>query len=213
MAEIRSGRARRGLLAGAGLLAATMAVSVGCQKASQPAGNAEVKPSYNKDTGQLERITYDRNHDGKPDAWLFMNGARVVMAQLDENYDGTIDHWEYYGDRPAAGADAAPAPGMPALPRSILERAEQATRGDGKVNRREWYEKGQLVRVEEDTTGSGRVDKWETWSAGELRKLELDTKGTGRPDRRLIYPADGSAPQLEIDRNGDGTFTPVTSTR
>jgi hypothetical protein len=211
MAEIRSGR--RGLLAGAGLLAGTMAVSVGCQKASQPGGNAEVKPSYNKDTGQLERITYDRNHDGKPDAWLSMNGARVVMAQLDENYDGSIDRWEYYGDRLAAGADAAPAPGMPALPRSILERAEQATRGDGKVNRREWYEKGQLVRVEEDTTGSGRVDKWETWSAGVLQKIELDMKGTGRPDRRLIYHADGSAPQLEIDRNGDGTFTPVTSTR
>jgi hypothetical protein len=152
MAEIRRGRARRGLLAGAGLLAATMAVSVGCQKASQPAGNAEVKPSYNKDTGQLERITYDRNHDGKPDAWLFMNGARVVMAQLDDNYDGTIDRWEYYGDRPA-GADAAPAAGMPALPRSILERAEQATRGDGKVNRREWYEKGPA------RAGRGRHDR------------------------------------------------------
>lgn len=212
MAEIRRGRARRALLAGAGLLAGALTVSVGCQKASQPVGNAEVKPTYNKDTGQLERITYDRNHDGKPDAWLFMNGTRVLMAQLDENFDGTIDRWEYYGDRPA-GADAAPAAGMPALPRSILERAEHATRGDGKVNRREWYEKGQLVRVEEDTTGGGRVDKWETWSAGELRKLEFDTKGTGRPDRRLIYPADGSAPQLEIDRNGDGTFTPVTSTR
>ncbi len=142
-----------GLLAGAGLLAGSLAVSVGCQKASQPAGNAEVKPTYNKDTGQLERITYDRNHDGKPDAWLFMDGTRVLMAQLDENYDGIIDRWEYYGDRPAAGADAAPAAGMPALPRSILQRAEQATRGDGKVNRREWYEKGQLVRVEEDTTG------------------------------------------------------------
>ena len=143
---------------------AALAVSVGCQKASQPAGNAEVKPTYNKDTGQLERITYDRNHDGKPDAWLFMNGARVLMAQLDENFDGAIDRWEYYGDRPA-GADAAPAPALPALPRSILERAEQATRGDGKVNRREWYENGQLARVEEDTNGDGRVDKWETWSA------------------------------------------------
>ena len=210
MGEIRSGRAWRGLLAGAGAVVGLLAVSVGCQKAGQPAGNAEVRPTYNKDTGQLERITYDRNHDGKPDAWLFMKGTRVLMAQLDENYDGTIDRWEYYGDRP--GADAAPAAGSPALPRSILERTEQATRGDGKVNRREWYEKGQLVRVEEDTTGGGRVDKWETWSAGELRKLELDTKGTGRPDRRLVYPADGSAPQLEIDRNGDGTFTPVTST-
>jgi hypothetical protein len=213
MAEIRHGRARLGPRSGAGLLAVMLAVSIGCQKPGKPAGNAEVKPTYNKDTGRLERITYDRNHDGKSDAWLFMNGARVLMAQLDENFDGTIDRWEYYGDRPAAGADAVPAAGMPALPRSILERAEQATRGDGKVNRREWYEKGQLARVEEDTTGSGHVDKWETWSAGVLQKLELDTKGAGRPDRRLIYPADGSAPQLEIDRNGDGTFTPVTSTR
>ena len=187
------------------------AVSVGCRKATQPAGNAEVRPTYNKDTGQLERITYDRNHDGKPDAWLFMNGARVVMAELDENFDGTVDRWEYYGDRPATGPDSAPPPGVPALPHSVLERAEQATRGDGKVTRREWYEKGQLARVEEDTTGNGRVDKWETWSAGALQKLELDTRGTGHPDRRLVYPADGSAPQLEIDRNGDGTFTPVTT--
>ena len=191
----------------------TAGVSLGCQKSSQPAGNAEVTPSYNKDTGQLERITYDRNHDGKPDAWLSMKGTRVLMAQLDENYDGIIDRSEYYADRPADATSAASAPGMPALPHSILERAEQATGNDGKVNRREWYENGQLARVEEDTIGTGRVNKWETWSAGGLQKLELDTKGTGRPDRRLTYPADGSAPQLEIDRNGDGTFTPVTSTR
>jgi hypothetical protein len=211
MAEFGSERGARRLLGSAGLLTVIVGVSVGCQKASQPLGNAEVKPTYNKDTGKLERITYDRNHDGKPDAWLSMNGTRAVMAQLDENYDGIVDRWEYYGDRPSTAP--APVAGMPALQRTVLERAEQATGSDGKVNRREWYEQGQLARVEEDTKGTGRVDKWETWSAGVLQKLELDTRGTGRPDRRLLYPTDGSAPQLEIDRNGDGTFTPVISTR
>ena len=211
MAESRRELDGRRWLAGAGVLVVALNVAAGCRNAPQPGGNAEIRPTYNKDTGRLERITYDRNHDGRPDAWLMMNGTQVVQAQLDENYDGTIDRWEYCGNRPAT--DAAPPAGMPALPRSVLERAEQATRGDAKVTRREWFEKGELVRAEEDTNGSGRVNKWETWSGGELRRLDLDTKGTGRPDRRLIYPADGSAPQLEVDRNGDGTFTPVASAR
>ena len=146
MAEFRRELAGRPLRAGAGVLLVALAVAAGCRNARQPGGNAEIHPTYNKDTGQLERITYDRNHDGKPDAWLVMNGARVVMAQLDENFDGTVDRWEYYADR--APTDPAPAAGMPALPHSVLERAEQATRGDGKVN------SPRVVR--EGTAGAGR---------------------------------------------------------
>ena len=81
-----------------------------------------------------------------------------------------------------------PAPGDGLVPRGTLVRAEQATRGDGKVNRRESYENGQLASVEEDTNGDGTTDKWETWSGGALRVMALDTKGTGKPDRRLVYP-------------------------
>ena len=92
------------------------------------------------------------------------------------------------------------------LPRRTLFRAEQATRGDGKVNRRESYENGQLSSVEEDTNGDGKTDKWETWTGGALKSMALDTKGTGKPDRRLVYRPDGSSPRLEVDRDGSGTF-------
>jgi hypothetical protein len=182
-------------------------LAAGCQGPGQ-AGTESIQPAYNKDTGRLERITYDRNQDGKVDAWLYMDGTRVVMAELDENYDGKADRWEYYGDRPATapardGNDAA-------LPRNVIVRAEQSTRDDGRVNRWEAYENGRLAGVEEDTTGDGRVDKWETYSGSVLKTMALDTRGTGRPDRRIVFPEDGQPSQLEVDKNGDGHFTPVT---
>ena len=184
-----------------GLLAAG-----GCQR-SQPVGTSEVQPTYNNDTGRLERISYDRNRDTRMDAWLVMDGTRVVRAELDENFDGVVDRWEYYGNQ-AVPAAAGSGDGL--VPRSALLRAEQATRGDGKVNRRESYENGQLASVDEDTNGDGQTDKWETWSGGALKVMALDTKGTGKPDRRLVYPADGSSPRLEVDRDGSGTFVPAS---
>jgi hypothetical protein len=180
-----------------GLVAAT-----GCQR-QQAFGAPQVTPTYNKESGRLERISYDRNRDTRMDAWLVMDGTRVVRAELDENFDGVLDRWEYYGDQAVPGP-AAPGNGL--VPRRTLLRAEQATRGDGKINRRESYENGQLSSVEEDTNGDGKTDKWETWSGGALKVMALDTKGTGKPDRRLVYPTDGSSPQLEVDRDGSGTF-------
>jgi hypothetical protein len=179
-----------------------LVASPGCQR-SQPVRTSEVQPTYNKDTGRLERISYDRNRDTRMDAWLVMDGTRVIRAELDENFDGVVDRWEYYGDQ---AVSTAAAPGDGQVPRGTLVRAEQATRGDGKINRRESYENGQLSSVEEDTNGDGKTDKWETWSGGALKAMALDTKGTGTPDRRLMYPPDGSSPQLEVDRDGSGTF-------
>jgi hypothetical protein len=184
------------------LLVIGVVAHVGCQR-QQPFGTSEVKPTYNKESGRLERISYDLNRDTRMDAWLVMDGTRVVRAELDENFDGVVDRWEYYGDH---AVPAAAAPGSGLLPRRPLRRAEQATRSDGKINRREFYESGQLSSVEEDTNGDGKTDKWETWSGGALKAMALDTKGTGKPDRRLVYRPDGSSPQLEVDRDGSGTF-------
>ena len=191
-------------------LAGVLALSGACRRSQQPQGDANVKPSYNKDTGRLERITYDRNKDGKPDAWLYMDGTRAVLAELDENYDGIVDRREFYVEQPAGAKPPAGGTALP--PRHLLTRAEQATRGDGKINRWETYQEGLLVHVEEDTNADGRVDKWETWSQGVLQLVELDTKGTGRPNRRLVYPPDGSAPRLEVDEHDDGTFSPAKPT-
>lgn len=190
-----------------GALAALLVSGVvaGCQQApARPAGTESVVPTYNAETGRLERISYDRNKDGKHDAWLFMDATRVVRAELDENYDGAVDRWEHYGEGARASAAGE-------VPRGVLERAEQSLRFDGQVSRWETYEGGQLTAVREDADGDGRPDKWETWVAGSLTELALDTRGAGKPDRRLVYPADGSEPQLLVDRAGDGQFTPATS--
>jgi hypothetical protein len=178
-----------------------------CSPAAEPpAGNDRVKPSYDKQTGRLERITYDRNGDGRIDATTFMNGTAVVRAELDENFDGTTDRWEHYGPGNAAVAGAGPASG------GVLERVETTTRPDGQITRRETYEDGALRSVEEDTDGDSRVDKWETWERGTLQVVALDTTGTGKADRRLVYSASGE-PRVEVDPDGTGTFTPAVATR
>jgi hypothetical protein len=161
-------------------------------------------PTYNASTGRLERISYDRNKDGKADAWLRMDGTRATGAELDENYDGAVDRWEFFSDA------AVPVTPGGVMPQGALARAEQSTRFDGKVTRWETYTDGRLARVEEDTTGDGQVDKWETWTGGSLVEVALDTKNTGKPDRRIVYPQDGSAPRMLVDEKGDGTFRPAS---
>jgi hypothetical protein len=177
------------------------AAAAGCSQPPEvPRGNDQIKPTYNAKTGRLEKITYDRNRDGKVDAWTFMNGTRVVRAELDDNHDGQVDRWEFYdtGDGAGAAPSGAPAAG-------VLVRVETSTRNDGKVSRREFYERGQRVRAEEDTDGDGRVDKWETWANAALSTILLDTSGDGTADRRIVYPADGSGPRFEV-AGTDGTF-------
>jgi hypothetical protein len=184
------------------VLAATLATGCSRGAAATPA-RQDIRPSYDN-AGRLEQITYDRNHDGKPDAWLKMRGAQVISADLDEDFDGIVDRREFYVDGPVSNSGVTSASTLPA--RTELLRAEQSTRGDGKMNRVEFYEHGKLARVEEDTN----ADKWETWSGGSLVTLALDSKGTGRPDRRIVYSADGAEPRMEVDVKGDGTFTPLS---
>jgi hypothetical protein len=187
----------------------TVLLAAGCgSPVTDPPGAGRVTPVYHPETGRLERIAYDRNDDGTPDAWMFMDGTRPVRAELDDDHDGVVDRWEFFaGAAPAAGA-AARAAGTP-----VLERVEVATGGGGVVSRREFYDDGQIARAEEDTTGDGRVDRWETWTAGALATVAFDTTSRGTPDRRLVYPADGSAPVFEVDPEGNGQFRPAPAVR
>lgn len=170
-----------------------------CSQPPSRSASAGATPHYDPETRKLERVTFDRNGDGRVDATTFMDGALVIQAELDENFDGTIDRREYYGRRPGAGTGAATA---------VLERAEVSTTADGRITRWERYENGLLRHVEEDTDEDGRVDKWETWEDGSLSIVALDTTGTGRPDRRLIYPAEGGEPRLEVDFDSTQATSP-----
>jgi hypothetical protein len=170
-----------------------------CASCGGPAGGVPgVKADYSKTTGKLELITYDTNKDGKVDAWSRMDGTRLVSMEIDRNFDGTVDRWEYYladGALEKVGfsrandgkADAWAYQGDDGR----VARIDVSTRRDGKVNRLEFYEGGKMVRSEEDTNGDGKPDKWEAWRDGALASVDMDTNRDGRPDRRLTYGANG----------------------
>lgn len=169
-----------------------------------PRDNTRLSSSYDS-SGKLEKLEYDRNNDGKPDMWGYMDGTRVVRVEVDENGDGIVDRWEFHRtDGPASGTPGIAQPGD-----RTLEHVERATKFDGKVSRWEYFTDGVLTRIEEDTDGDGKVDKWESYRAGTLETLSLDTQGRGKPDRRLVYAPDGSFVRMESDVKGTGSFEPV----
>lgn len=167
-----------------------------------PASNdvgSRLQPTYGAD-GKLQTLVYDRDNDGRPDAWGYMDGARVSRVEVDENADGRVDRWEYY-------EAAAETDGRTPSQRALV-RIERAMKRDGTVSRREFFTDGRLSRVEEDADGDGQLDKWEIYEDGALSVLTLDTAGLGRPDRRLVYGADGTLVRIEEDASGSGVFTP-----
>ena len=169
----------------------------GCNQPPVNADASRVQADYDKSSGKLTRLQYDANSNGTPDTWAFMDGTRLNRLEADENEDGKIDRWEYYNlTQPSRG-------------RPVPERIERATRMDGRVSRREFFENGTLTRIEEDTDGDSALDKWETYAGGVLSVMALDTQHRGRPDRKLIYRTDGSLDRIEVDPSGTGHFQPL----
>ena len=188
-------------------LAAAALASAGCSESPAPKLVARrVSPTYRADTGRLEKLAYDRNGDGREDAWAFMDGTRLLRAELDDNFDGRVDRKELY----SAGSSDERAGGTAAIRgQGVLTRVELVSAATGASFREETYDKGVLARAEEDTDGDARTDKWERYENGALTSVALDTGRRGIPDRRLVYTADGGAPRIESDPDGDGHFRPA----
>jgi hypothetical protein len=172
----------------------------------------QIEPEYDQQTGKLKLLKYDANKDGKVDTTSFMDGARVLRIEIDQDQDGKVERWEYYGpgqklekvgfSRLNDGKEDA---WSFAAADGSISRIEIATQRDGKISRTESYEKDAPVRAEEDTNGDGKIDKWETFDAGRLASVAFDSTHRGAPDRRLVYAADGSV-RIEVDPDGDGLF-------
>ena len=194
-------------LASGGILAGACGRS-----ATNEAAGKDVRSEYDE-SGRLTRLTYDRNGDGKIDTWGFMDGSRVVRVEVDENADGKVDRWEYHKDAKGSAGSSSSTSSVGSGEANggdvTLERIDRATKYDGKISRRDYFDNGALTRVEEDTDGDGKIDKWETYSAGTLAVMAIDTKGRGTPDRRLIYLPDGTLSRIETDPNGTGTWQPL----
>jgi len=141
------------------------------------------------DGARVLRIEIDTDGDGKVDRWEYY-GADQKLAKVgfSRANDGKEDAWSYAG------------------PDGKVERLEISTRRDGKIGRTEHYVKDLPVRAEEASHGDGVVDKWETFDSGRLTTVAFDTTHRGSPDRRLIYAADGTV-RVEVDPRGDGQWT------
>jgi len=182
------------------LLALTQALA-SCEA---PPESKQIQATYDKQTGKLSQLSYDANMNRKPDSWSYMDGARLLRAEIDKDEDGKIERWEYYTEDwklEKVGLSRANDGKVDSWvyrgPDGGVARIEISTRRDGRVTRTEFYEKGLLARSEEDTDGNGVTDKWETFSNGALSALAFDTEGKGRPTRRLFYTSDGSLGRTE----------------
>ena len=171
-------------------------------------------PTYDKKTGKLTELTYDRDKNGRIDTWTDMDGTKPLRSRIDLNEDGKIDRWEYYDDKGGLTKvgfsrkqdGKVDAWGFSA-PDGKLARVEISSAGDEtKVDRWEYYDAGGLIRAEEDTDRNGKVDKWETYEAGALKTAAMDENGDGIADRRLTY-AGGALVLIESIPDALGRFT------
>src|SRR3954453_939374 len=79
-------------------LTAAIAVSA-CADPEKGGIKQTTVPTYDKTTGKLTQLTYDRNKNGKIDTWTDMDGTRPLRSRIDMDEDGKIDRWEYYGEK------------------------------------------------------------------------------------------------------------------
>jgi hypothetical protein len=202
---------------------ALSSVLAGCSFAEPPTRDTP-SVKYDPVSGRLKELAFDTTKNGRNDSVGFMDGTHVQRIEVDEDEDGKVDRWEFYGagrrlerlgfSRQRNGVlDAMALYGEA----GDVERIEISTRSDGLFNRTEFYQSGSLARVEEDTNGDGRIDKWETFAidprgpagqSGPIVTASFDDLFRGTPTRRLVYLPDGSGvSRVEVDLDGDGIFS------
>jgi hypothetical protein len=193
---------RDALTAGCGMLFLIVAPYAGC--GTTGAKDPRVHAVYDTHTGKLQTLIYDANSNGRPDAWSYMDGARVIRIEHDHDEDGLVERWEYFdNDRRltkvglSSEHDGQVDTWVFAGPDGNPARVERTTRRDGAIDRIDFYEQGQLVRVEQDADHDGRIDRWQTYADGRLATVALDTNHQGAPDRRFVYRPDGSLLRIE----------------
>lgn len=201
-------RASRLALALSAVLAAA-----GCSNPAPVPASRTTTPTYDKKTGKLTELTFDRNRNGRIDTWTEMDGAKPLRSRIDQDENGVIDRWEYYDDKGAllkvgfsrSGEGKPDAWGFSG-PDGTLARVEvSSTADENKIDRWETYDATGLVRAAEDTNGDGRPDKWETSENGSLTTAAFDENGDGKPDRRLTYEA-GELVLIETEPDAAGVY-------
>src|SRR5678815_1743340 len=148
------------------------------------------------DTNGKNVVTYDLNHDNKPDVWRLYKtedegGTKVefmTCKQVDFDHDGRKDWVVAYNRK-----------GVP-----LYEKADFDY--DGKWDVKEVYDSaGQLTSVRRDRNGDGQPDLWEQYKDGVLLAILYDDDFDGKVDRREEIP--GARPKVEMPTTMDNTAT------
>jgi len=183
-------------------------------------------PHYDAETGQLRTLETDANENGRIDTVSYMDGARIVRIELDQDENGHVERWDFYdaaGQLEKVGLSRSNDGVMDAVafydPAGVLKRMEISTARDGRFDRAELYEHGRLSSSADDTNRDGRPDKWDSYrvvpaSAGQpvdytITATSFDDSGSGRPERRFVYGNGGAIARVEIDPEGDGLFVSI----
>jgi hypothetical protein len=179
----------------------------------------KVDPTLCDTTGKTV-VTYDLNHDNKPDVWRLYatqdeGGTKVefmTCKQVDFDHDGKKDWVEAFNRK-----------GLPLYERmdydfdgkwdvskvydpktGLVAEVERDTDFDGKFDVKEIYDSaGQLTSVQRDRNGDGKPDVWEQYKDGVLLAILYDDNFDGQVDRREEIP--GARPKIEMPTAGDNT--------
>lgn len=194
---------RRNRVRTCGFALLSICAGFGCDRRDR---SSQIEPVYNRSTGRLEQLKYDRDGDGRIETWSFMDGTRIVRVEMDGDGDGLIDRWEYYdaGERLEKVGSSRGRTGVPDSwayydAGGRLQRLDLSMKQPGVVDRVEYYENGAMTRAQEDTNGDSRPDKWESYKGRRLSSVAFDTESRGTPDRRLVYEPDGD---VRVERLG-----------
>jgi hypothetical protein len=211
----------------AGLLLILVAACHGKKEDTTPTKDAadvgvpKVDPTL-CDTNGKTVVTYDLNHDNKPDVWRLYRteddgGTKVefmTCKQVDFDHDGRKDWVVAYNRKgmplyEKADFDYDGKWDMSAVfdPKTgIVAEVERDTDFDGKFDVKEVYDSsGALTSVRRDRNGDGQPDLWEQYKDGVLLAILYDDDYDGKVDRREEIP--GAHPKVEMPKTLDPTAT------
>ena len=185
------------------------------------AGVPKVDPTL-CDTNGKNVVTYDLNHDGKPDVWRLYKteddgGTKVewlTCKQVDFDHDGRKDWVVAYNRKgnplyEKADFDYDGKWDMSTVydtKTGLKAEVERDTDFDGKFDVKEIYDSaGQLSSVRRDRNSDSQPDLWEQYKDGVLLAILYDDDFDGKVDRREEIP--GARPKVEMPTALDPTAT------
>lgn len=174
------------------------------------------------DTNGKNVVTYDLNHDNKPDVWRLYKsedegGTKLeflTCKQVDFDHDGRKDWVVAYNRKgnslyEKADFDYDTKWDMSAVydtKTGSIAEVERDTDFDGKFDVKEVYDSGgALTSVRRDRNSDGQPDLWEQYKDGILLAILYDDDFDGKVDRREEIP--GARPKVEMPTAMDNTAT------